>query len=336
MEIKLKCLETNTNDDGSILSTFEIEPLERGFGITLGNALRRICLSHIEGTALTAIRIEGALHEFTVIKGVVQDVVEIVLNLKTLVFRAEQNEAINLTLNFKGPGEVYGEHIDLPAGVELVNPKQHIATVTEATDLNISAILGKGCGYVLADEQNIVGQAVDFIPIDSSFMPIKRFSYKVDQIRIGESSEASTRKFEKLIFEVLSNGSILPEEAIKVAARLMLHKIQPILNLSGEAFLPLSPSYSQAASPTVVREAAKDSKDFSDVGIESLNLSVRAYNCLKRANKNHLQDLLDMTTEELMGIKNFGKKSAEEVIKTLNDKGFFLIDDPRSKEPQPA
>jgi DNA-directed RNA polymerase subunit alpha len=320
MDTQIKCLETKTLEDGSQLSYFEVEPLERGFGITVGNTIRRICLSHLEGTAATSVLIEGVNHEFTSTKGVLEDVVEIILNLKSLVFKTDLDEVFTIRIDFKGPGEIKGKDLIIPAGVELINPDQHIATVTESRTFVAEVTASKGRGYVLAEEQQLANKSIDVIPLDSSFMPIKRVSYKVEQIRIGESSEPSTNKFEKLILEMLSNGSIDPEKAMSQAARLMVKKLNPFVLLSGEGIQPI---VAKEDVPTEVVE------DYSNVGIESLNLSVRAYNCLKRANKNNLQDLLEMATDELMSIKNFGKKSAEEVIQTLNDKGFFLSDDPR-------
>ncbi|MDX1917665.1 MAG: DNA-directed RNA polymerase subunit alpha [Candidatus Caenarcaniphilales bacterium] len=319
METFIKNTERKQLEDGSIQATFEVDPLERGFGITLGNTFRRICLSHIEGTAVIAARIEGVNHEFSVIPGVIEDVVEIILNFKSLVFKTDLNEPFTARINFKGPGEIRAKDVFVPAGVEIVNPDLFIATLTEERDFVAELTAIRGRGYVLADEHHGASKAIDIIPIDASFMPIKRFSYKVEQIRIGESSEASSNKYEKLIIEMVSNGSVEPDQAITQAARLLLQKLNPFLNLSGEAVQTL----------TIAEEKIETEEDYSDIGIETLNLSVRAYNCLKRANKNNLQDLIEMTTDELMSIKNFGKKSAEEVIQTLNEKGFFLSDDPR-------
>jgi DNA-directed RNA polymerase subunit alpha len=319
MDTAIKCVETKKQDDGSIFASFEVEPLERGFGITLGNTFRRICLSHLEGTAVITARIDGVTHEFSTIPGVAEDVVEIILNFKSLVFKTDLTEIFNVNLNFKGPGVVTGKDLTLPAGVELVNPDLHIATLTEDRPFSAELQAVKGRGYVLAEEQPSLGRAIDVIPMDSSFMPIKRFSYRVEQIRIGESSEPSTNKFERLVMDLVSNGSIEPEKAISQAAKLLVRKLNSFLGLAGEGVQALPV---KEAEPEVV-------EDYSNVGIESLNLSVRAYNCLKRANKNTLQDLIEMATDELMSIKNFGKKSAEEVIQTLNDRGFFLTDDPR-------
>lgn len=319
MDNTIKCVETKKLEDGSIQAIFEIEPLERGFGITLGNTFRRICLSHLEGTAVTTVRIEGVNHEFSVIPGVMEDVVELILNFKSLVFKTDLTEVFTVRIDYKGPGEVTGRDLVLPAGVELVNPDLHIATITEEKPFSAELTAVKGRGYVLAEEQSSVGRPVDVIPLDSSFMPIKRFSYKVEQIRIGESSEPSTNKFERLVIDFVSNGSIEPDRALSQAAKLLSRKLNPFLLLAGEG-IPAIPI--KEDEPEVV-------EDYSNVGIETLNLSVRAYNCLKRANKNTLQDLIEMTTDELMSIKNFGKKSAEEVIQTLNERGFFLADDPR-------
>ncbi len=319
MDTFIKCTETKKLEDGSIQATFEVEPLERGFGITLGNTFRRICLSHLEGTAVISARIDGVTHEFSVIPGVVEDVVEIILNFKSLVFQTDLDEIFTVGLNFKGPGQVTAKDLILPAGVEVVNPNLHIATISEDRTFSAELMAVKGRGYVLAEEQPSAGRAIDVIPMDSSFMPIKRFSYKVEQIRIGESSEPSTNKFERLVIELVSNGSIDPEKAISQAAKLLVRKLNPFLSLAGEGIQALP----------VKEEAPEVVEDYSNIGIESLNLSVRAYNCLKRANKNTLQDLIEMTSDELMSIKNFGKKSAEEVIQTLNDRGFYLTDDPR-------
>jgi DNA-directed RNA polymerase subunit alpha len=319
MDTSIKCTETKKLPDGSIHATFEIEPLERGFGITLGNTFRRICLSHLEGTAVISARIEGVTHEFSVIPGVLEDVVEVILNFKSLVFKTDSDEIFTVRVNANGPGEITAKDLILPAGVEVVNPNAHIATLSEACSFVAELAAVKGRGYVLAEEQPLAGKSIDVIPMDSSFMPIKRFSYKTEQIRIGESSEPSTNKFERLIIELVSNGSIDPEKAISYAAKLLVRKLNPFLGLAGEGVQALPV-------PEVEPEVVED---YSNVGIESLNLSVRAYNCLKRANKNTLQDLIEMTTDELMSIKNFGKKSAEEVIQTLNDRGFFLADDPR-------
>lgn len=328
MDTFIKCTDTQKLEDGSIKAIFEVEPLERGFGITLGNTFRRICLSHLEGTAVISARIDGVTHEFSVMPGVVEDVVEIILNFKSLVFQTDLEDVFTVSLNFKGPGEIKARDLSVPAGIEIVNPDQHIATITEEKVFSAELHAVKGRGYVLADEQPSAGRAIDIIPMDSSFMPIKRFSYKVEQIRVGESSEPSTNKFERLIMEMVSNGSIDPEKAVSQAAKLLVRKLNPFLTLAGEG-VPVLPV--KEAEPEVI-------EDYSNVGIESLNLSVRAYNCLKRANKNTLQDLIEMTTDELMSIKNFGKKSAEEVIQTLNDKGFFLSDDPRrtTNSPPPS
>ena len=322
MDISIKCTETKKLEDGSILSSFEVEPLERGFGITLGNTFRRVCLSHLEGPAVTSLRIDGVTHEFSVLKGLMEDIVEVILNIKSLVFRTDLDDIFTVQINSNGAGVITGKDLILPAGLELINPQIHIATLTEDINFVAEMTVSKGRGYVLAEEQMGITRAIDVIPLDSSFMPIKRFSYQVEQIRIGESSEPSTNKFERLIIEMVSNGAIDPEKAISQAAKIIMRKLNPFLALTGET------------APTIITQEVKQEvvEDYSNVGIESLNLSVRAYNCLKRANKNTLQDLIEMTTDELMSIKNFGKKSAEEVIQTLNERGFFLSDDPRKAQ----
>lgn len=327
-DLNIELIDKRTENDGSICANFKVEPLERGFGITLGNTLRRICLSHLQGTAVTSVRIQGINHEFTAIKGVLEDAVEVILNIKNLVLKSELNEQFTMELNFKGPGDVKASNFTVPAGVTIVNPDLHILKVTENMDFSMEITASKGRGYVLADEHQFQAAAIDVIKVDSAFMPIRKFSYKIEQIRIGESSEASSNKYENLLIEMISNGAIEPDKALGQSARLLMEKLTPLMNLSGETTPVFTPVVSQ-----VQQEQTKD--NYADVGIETLNLSVRAYNCLKRANKNSLKDLLLMTSEEMMSIKNFGKKSAEEVIKILNDRGYYLSDDPRKNGGSP-
>lgn len=323
-ELNIKLIDTEVSDSGSIKSQYEVQPLERGFGITMGNTLRRICLSHLEGTAVTSMKIAGATHEFATIDGVKEDTVEIILNCKTLVFQTELEEPFRLHAKVTGPCDLKASDLEVPAGVKLINPDVLLATITDTVDFEIELEASRGIGYVLANEQNTKNHSVDTIFTDSSFMPIKSFSYTVEPIKIGESSEASSNKFEKLVMNIESNGSIEIDKALAVAAKLLLQRFGPFMNLTGET-LPV------ATAPTAM-EIEEQEDDYSDIGIETLNLSVRSYNCLKRANKNNIKDLLNMTTEELMGIKNFGKKSAEEVIKILNEKGFYLLDDSRRSD----
>ncbi len=319
-DLSINLIDKKELENGTVNSVFEIGPLERGFGITLGNTLRRICLSHLEGTAITSVRIQGVTHEFTAIKGILEDIVEIILNLKSIVFKTELQESFVVNINFQGLGPIKASDLILPAGVEVVNPDVIIAT---STDKDISFIAEmtakKDRGYILADEHPQQNKSIDTIFIDAPFMPIKKFSYRIEQIRIGESNEASYNKYEKLIVDFISNGAIEPDKALSQAAKLLVQKLTPFMNLTGET-VPVF---------TAVPLEVQKEEEQVDVGIETLNLSVRAYNCLKRANKNTLQDLLHMSTEELMSIKNFGKKSAEEVIKVLNERGYYLTDDPR-------
>lgn len=325
-ELNIKLVNKEVLEDGSIKAFFEIEPLERGFGITLGNTLRRICLSHLEGLAVYYVKIPGVTHEFSTIKGVLEDVVEIILNCKSLSFRSELAEPFVVSCSKNSIGPVLAKDLVLPAGVEVVNENTLIATLTEENmDFSIEIGVSKGQGYVLADEHaNIFKQqqSVDTIWMDSAYMPIKKFAYKVEQTRIGESSEASSSKYEKLVLEMVSDGAMEPDRALSMASKLLLQRLTPFMNLTGET-LPMF-------TPPVQEE--EEEEDFSDVGIEVLNLSVRSYNCLKRAGKDTLGHLLQMTTDELMGIRNFGKKSAEEVIRILNERGFYLIDDSRRLE----
>ena len=316
-DLSIQLVDRQVSDDGSISAIFEVAPLERGLGVTMGNTLRRICLSHLEGSSVTSLKIHGVSNEFTTLPHVLEDTVELVLNFKSLVFKTELEEQFTCSVSFDGPGEIKASDLVLPAGVEVVNPNLLLATITKKAKFEAELTARKGFGYVLAEEQE-AKKSLDVITLDSVFMPIRKFSFKTEQIKIGESSEASSNKSEKLIIEIISNGSIEPDKALSQASKILLQRFTPFMNLTGET-LPLFTA--------IPEQEVQQEEDFTDVGIETLNLSVRAYNCLKRANKNSLKDLLHMTTDELMSIKNFGKKSAEEVIKILNERGFYLADD---------
>jgi len=315
---------------------FEVAPLKRGFGITLGNALRRVCLAHLEGTAVIALRVPGITHEFCAIKGVFEDSVELILNLKKIVFSTNNEEPFLVKIeNFSGSGEILAKDLVLPAGVEVVDPNVYIATVTEKIDFSAEFLVSKGKGYVLSEEQDISEYGTDFIPLDSVFMPIKKFSYQVEQIRIGESSEASTNKFEKLTIEIVSNGSISPEVAIAKAAKQLTEQLAPFLSLVGQS-LSISfgagkedslinfdkPSIPTTGEPLEVEQ--ENSEDYSSIGIETLHLSVRSYNCLKRAGINTVEELVKRSREQLLGIKNFGTKSQREIEDTLEKMGLSM------------
>lgn len=312
--IKIKCLENKTHADGSIYGKFQIEPLERGYGTTLGNSLRRVLLSHIEGSAVTAVRIDGITHEFTTVPGVVEDVIDIMLNLKGLVVKTFSTDPQYLHLDVERPGPVTGRDIFCPADATIINPDWQLCTLAEGGRIRAEITAERGRGYVPADAHSQYKQAIDVLPIDAVYMPIRKVSYMVEPTRVGESTD-----FDKLTLELWSNGAIDATEAVSQAARQLIEHLVPIAELSGKPMVP-----------TTTQPQQQEGKH-SSISIEELELSVRAYNCLKRANINSLGELLKLTYDDLMNIKNFGKKSADEVIERLRQFGLGLADSPKEK-----
>lgn len=318
--LKIKCLENKTGADGSIYGKFVIEPLERGYGTTLGNSLRRVLLSSLDGSAVTAVRIDGITHEFTTIPGVVEDVIDIMLNLKGLVVKTFSNDPQYLHLDVERQSTstrdaaVSGRDIICPADAQIINPDWQLCSLAEGGRIRAEITVERGRGYVPADSHSHYKQAIDVLPIDAVFMPVRKVSYNVEPTRVGESTD-----FDKLTIEIWSNGSIDATEAISQAARQIIEHLLPIAELSGKPMV---------AAPTPPNQS--DGKH-SSISIEELELSVRAYNCLKRANINSLGELLKLSYDDLMNIKNFGKKSADEVIERLRQFGLTLADTPKDK-----
>lgn len=312
--LRIKCLENKTGADGSIYGKFVIEPLEKGYGTTLGNALRRVLLSSLDGSAVSAVRIEGVTHEFTTVPGVVEDVIDVMLNLKGLVVKTFSNDPQYLHIDIDRAGGVTGRDIMCPADATIINPDWQLCTLAEGGRLRAEITVERGRGYVPADSHSHYKQAIDVLPIDAVFMPIRKVSYNVEPTRVGESTD-----FDKLTIEVWSNGSMDATEAISQAARQIVEHLLPIAELSGKPMVPAATQPQQ-----------QDGKH-SSISIEELELSVRAYNCLKRANINSLGELLKLTYDDLMNIKNFGKKSADEVIERLRQFGLTLADTPKDK-----
>lgn len=307
--LKIKCLENKTANDGSIYGKFVIEPLERGYGTTVGNSLRRVLLSSLDGSAVTAVRVEGVTHEFTTVPGVTEDVIDIMLNLKGLVVKSFSNDPQYLHLDVQRPGPVTGRDLICPADVQVINPDWQICTLAEDGRVRAEITVERGRGYVPADAHSHYKQAIDVLPIDAVFMPVRKVSYMVEPTRVGESTN-----YDKLTIEIWSNGSIDATEAVSQSARQLIDHLVPIAELSGKPVVPV------AAQPQ-----QQDGKHHS-ISIEELELSVRAYNCLKRANIHSLGELLKLTYDDLMNIKNFGKKSADEVIERLRQFGLGLSD----------
>ncbi|MDI6816052.1 MAG: DNA-directed RNA polymerase subunit alpha [Actinomycetota bacterium] len=287
---------------------FAVEPLERGFGYTLGNSLRRVLLSSLPGAAITSVKIEGVAHEFGTIKGVKEDVSDIILNLKETVLRLHGDEPATLRINAKGPKEVTAADIEYPADVEVINPDLYIATLNDDGKLEVEMVVEQGRGYVSAERNKRASDAIGVLPIDSIFSPTKKVTYSVENTRVGQRTD-----FDKLILEVETNGSISPFEAVSVAARI----VNDHMNLFMEQAIEFS------AAPIFVADVNERDRTL-DSPIEDLELSVRSYNCLKREGVNTVQGLVEQSEADLVKIRNFGAKSIEEVKEKLKDLGLAL------------
>ncbi len=320
MELKIKNVNTTTSSDGSQYGKFVIEPLERGFGTTIGNSLRRVLLSSLEGAAVTSVRIEGITHEYTSVPGIVEDVIDIMLNLKGLVVKTDSKEAQHLRLDVDKPGPVLATDIQIPAGVKIVNPDWLICTIAEGGSIHADIIVETGKGYITIDvlKENKGGLPIDMLPIDATFMPIKRVSYNVESTRVGDVID-----YDKLTLEIWSNGSIDVSNALSQAAELLIEHFMQISAITGQPTI--------LASQQVVEEVVEE-ENTPSISIEDLELSVRAYNCLKRASINSLSELLKKSEHDLLNIKNFGKKSSDEVIEKLHQFGLDLMPNPEGVE----
>lgn len=313
-QLTVKCLENKTSNDGSLYGRFAIEPFDRGFGTTIGNSLRRILLSSIPGSAVTGIRIEGVTHEFTSVPGVVEDIIDIMLNLKGLVVKSFTEQPQVLRISASGPATVLAKDIQLPADIQIINPDWKIATLSNDGKLNMEIYVESGVGYVPADKQKSQNKPIDVISVDSVFMPIRKVAYTTEAARTPDGID-----FDRLTIDIWSNGIVEPTNALGQAAARLIEKMASIAQFSGEALtIP-----AQVEAPKV-EEVVDQRKSLS---IEELELSVRAYNCLKRANINSLGELLSLSYNELMNIKNFGKKSADEVLERLHIMGMHLADE---------
>jgi DNA-directed RNA polymerase subunit alpha len=291
---------------------FDVEPLDRGFGHTFGNALRRVLLSSLEGAAVSSVKIEGVAHEFTTIPGVKEDVTDIILNLKGLVCRLHGDlDEVLVRLVKNKPGKVVAADIDIPAELEILNPDHHIATLAEGGSLEMTLTIRRGTGYVPAEGNKTPETTIGVIPIDSIFTPIKRVAYNVESARVGQRTD-----YDKLILDITTNGSLLPEEALRQAAEILVDRLSIFVDMArtgptggGEELL--DDSLSLVPSP-------------EDELIEELELGVRSYNCLKREGIQTIGDLVSKTEAELLNIPNFGKKSIDEVKEKLEERGLAL------------
>jgi len=306
--------------------TFTIEPLDRGFGYTFGNSLRRVLLSSLAGAAVTSVRIEGVAHEFSTIPGVKEDVTDIVLNLKGIVCRMHSDATeVEAPLVVSGPGEITAKDIDLPAGVEILNPDVHVATLEKKTKLELYMTIGRGRGYRPAEENKSADQPIGVIPIDSIFSPVRRVAYAVEQARVGQKTD-----FDKLTLDIETDGSIEPQAALREAAELLISQLAIFTDADRIQELRASPGGQLDGHGLAVAggnaQAALQGEEWG-ILIEELELGVRSYNCLKRAGIQTVGDLISKSEGELNAIPNFGKKSIDEVIETLEARGLHLRQD---------
>ena len=302
--------------------TFTIEPLDKGFGYTFGNSLRRVLLSSLGGAAITSVRIEGVAHEFSTVPGVKEDVTDIVLNLKDLVVRMHTDaDEVEAPLVATGPGEVRAKDIDLPSGVEILNPDAPIATLEKKTKLEVYLTIGRGRGYSPAEENKSDEQPIGVIPIDSIFSPIRRASYAVSAARVGQRTD-----FDKLELDLETDGSIEPGAALREASEILIKSLAIFTDADRVEELTAREPVAVVASDPLVGGGADGgaSNGLDEILIEELELGVRSYNCLKRAGVQTVGDLVRKSRGELNAIPNFGQKSIEEVIETLHARGLDL------------
>jgi DNA-directed RNA polymerase subunit alpha len=292
----------------AIRSRFVVEPLEPGFGHTLGNTLRRTLLSRIPGAAITSVRIEGVQHEFSTMEGVVEDVVDFILNLKQVVLRIEADDVQTLYLSAKGKGEVTASDLKAPAGVEIVNGDLHLATLSTSAKIEVELTAERGVGYRSA-ERNKAGDAIGIIPIDSIFSPVRKVAYRVEGTQVGQMTD-----FDKLVLDVETDGSVSPAEAMSSAGGTLKNLFELLADLEDYDALELDEVVQQDVS----------GQEHLDLPIEALDLSERPRNCLRRAQVQTVGELIEKSEEDLLNITNFGQKSLEEVTAKLDELGFSL------------
>ena len=304
---------TELSDDGRI-GRFVVEPLERGFGITLGNSLRRVLLSSLEGVAVTSIKIDGVLHEFSTIPGVKEDVTAIVLNMKGLIAKLHCDGPKTVEISAEGPCVVTAESIKKDAEVEILNPDLHIATLGEGAKLYMEITLSKGRGYISAERnkeelaQNNAS-VIGILPIDSIYTPVLKVNYNIENTRVGQITD-----YDKLTIDVVTNGVISAQEAVSLAAKVLTEHLNLFVNLSDKG----------TNTEVMVEKNDQGKEKALEMTIEELDLSVRSFNCLKRANINTVEDLTNKTEDEMMKVRNLGRKSLDEVIDKLTKLGFTL------------
>ena len=300
----IECLEV---DDTKNYAKFVCEPLERGYGVTIGNSLRRILLSSLPGCSITSVKIDGVLHEFSSIQNVVEDVPEIIVNLKNVRLKFDENEEKVLRIDYKGAGEVLASDIITDGTVEILNPDLHIATVSEGGHLKMEMTADRGRGYNSSDKNKKPNQDISVLPIDSIYTPVKKVNYQVENTRVGQMVD-----YDKLVIEVWTDGSLKAHEALSLAAKVMTGHLELFIDLS------------EAAKNTQVMVEKEESKKEKvlEMSIEELELSVRSFNCLKRAGIATVEDLTNKSETDMMKVRNLGKKSFDEVTAKLHSLGL--------------
>ncbi len=307
IEIEKPKIEYEKKDEQANYGRFVVEPLERGYGTTLGNALRRILLSSLPGAAITSVKFDGALHEFSNLPGVLEDTIEIILNLKAVSLKIHSNEPQTLIIDTDQPGAVRAKDIKAPSEVEILNPEHYICTLEENARIYGEMTAVNGRGYVPAERNKQPQQPIGVIPVDSMFSPIRKVNYQVENTRVGQVTD-----YDKLTLEVWTDGSIRPDEAVSLAAKVLSTHIDQFINLT-----------EQVADVEITSDRREeDMERVLSMTIEELDLSVRSYNCLKRAGINTVGELVRKTDEEMMKVRNLGKKSLEEVEQKLQELGF--------------
>ena len=309
IEIEKPRIECVANSEDNTYGKFIVEPLERGYGITLGNSLRRILLSSLPGAAVNSIKIDGVLHEFSTVPGVVEDVTEIILNIKSLSLKIHGEGSKVIYIDANGEGPITAGDIITDQDVEILNPDLHIATLNGDHRFYMELAISKGRGYVAAEKNKQTGQPIGVIPVDSIYTPVKKVNYTVENTRVGQITD-----YDKLTLEVWTDGSINPDEAISLGAKILSEHLNLFVDLSDQA---------KHTEIMVEKEETKKEKVL-EMTIEELDLSVRSYNCLKRAGINTVEDLTNKTEEDMMKVRNLGRKSLEEVLQKLQALGLVL------------
>ena len=312
IEIEKPRIETLDMTPDGKYGRFTLEPLERGYGTTIGNSLRRTLLSSLQGVAVTSIKIDGVQHEFSTIPHVKEEITEIILNIKGLTAKLHSDSVKTVYIEAEGPCEVTGASIKADSEVEILNPELHIATLDEGAKLNMELTLDKGRGYVPSENNKNEHTPIGVIPVDSIYNPVVKVNYDVENTRVGQQTD-----YDRLIIEVWTNGVLTAKEAISWAAKILTEHLKLFTDLSQDA-----------SNSEIMVEKAGDGKDkILEMTIEELDLSVRSFNCLKRANINTVEDLTEKTEEDMMKVRNLGRKSLEEVVAKLQSLGFSLKSD---------